>query len=126
MPCSRCLKTLVASTIAVASIALLSTAAAAPTYFDVSRGSHPHDVAATPSAGAPVYYTAQMTGKLGILDPKTGKYEEIPLGAGSAPHGVIVGPDGAAWITDGGQNAIVRVDAKTRAVKVFPLPAGSA
>jgi virginiamycin B lyase len=32
-----------------------------------------------------------------------------------------VGPDGAAWITDGGQNAIVRVDPKTRAVKVFPL-----
>jgi hypothetical protein len=41
----------------------------------------------------------------------------------SAPHGVIVGPDGAAWITDGGQNAIVRVDPKTREVKVWPLPA---
>ena len=122
MPCSRCLKTLVASTIAVASIALLSTAAAAPTYFDVSRGSHPHDVAATPSAGGPVYYTAQMTGKLGILDPKTGKHEEIALGPGSAPHGVVVGSDGAAWITDGGQNAIVRVDAATHAVKVWPLP----
>jgi hypothetical protein len=40
----------------------------------------------------PVYYTAQTTGKLGILDPKSGKYEEIPLGPNSAPHGVIVGP----------------------------------
>ncbi len=38
------------------------------------------------------------------------------------PHGVIIGPDGAAWVTDGGQNAIVRVDADTEAVKVFPLP----
>ena len=45
-----------------------------------------------PAAGGPVYYTAQTTGKLGILDPKTGKYEEIPLGPSSAPHGVIVGP----------------------------------
>ena len=27
-----------------------------------------------------------------------------------APHGVIVGPDGAPWITDGGLNAMVRVD----------------
>src|SRR5207248_9573257 len=61
--------------------------------------------------------------KLGILDPKTGKFEEIGLGARSAPHGVVVGPDGAPWITDGGQNAIVRVDPKTRAVKVWPLPA---
>jgi virginiamycin B lyase len=97
-------------------------AAPVPTYFDVSRGSHPHDVAAVPGAGAPVYYTAQMTGKLGILDPRSGKYEEIALGPHSAPHGVIVGPDGAAWITDGGQNAIVRVDANTHAVKVWPLP----
>ena len=100
-------------------------AAADPVYFDVPKGAHPHDVAATPEAGGPVYYTAQATGKLGILDPKTGKVEEIALGARSAPHGVIVGPDGAAWITDGGQNAIVRVDAKTRAVRVWPLPEGT-
>jgi virginiamycin B lyase len=103
-------------------IAMTAVAAAAPSYFDVPRGSHPHDVAASPAAGGPVYYTAQMTGKLGILDPGNGKYEEIALGSGSAPHGVIVGPDGNAWITDGGQNAIVRVDAKTHAVKVWPLP----
>jgi virginiamycin B lyase len=94
-----------------------------PVYFNVSRGSHPHDVAATPAQGGPVYYTAQRSGKLGILDPKSGKYEEIPLGRNSAPHGVIIGPDGAPWITDGGQNAIVRVDPATRAVRVWPLPA---
>src|SRR5918996_320523 len=38
------------------------------------------------------------------------------------PPGVIVGPDGAAWVTDGGLNAIVRVDAKTHRVRRFPLP----
>jgi streptogramin lyase len=35
---------------------------------------------------------------------------------------VIVGPDGA-WFTDGGQNAIVRVDPVTKQVKVWSLPA---
>ena len=35
---------------------------------------------------------------------------------GSAPHGVIQGPDGAAWITDSGQNAIVRYDPKTEKI----------
>jgi virginiamycin B lyase len=35
---------------------------------------------------------------------------------------VIVGPDGGAWITEGGQHAIARVDPETRAVKLFPLP----
>src|SRR3546814_12737819 len=46
----------------------------------------------------------------------------MPLGEGSAPHGVIVGPDGAPWITDGGLNAIVRVDPQTHAVTRYPLP----
>ena len=46
------------------------------------------------------------------------------LGARSAPHGVIVGPDGAPWITDGGLNAIVRVDPRTRNV-AFRLPANA-
>jgi virginiamycin B lyase len=113
---------------AFAAAALLTVAFAAhgaePAYFDV-RGAYPHDVAATPAAGGVVYYTAQTTGKLGILDPATRKLEEIPLGKNSAPHGVVVGPDGAAWVTDGGQNAIVRVDPVTKAVRVFPLPAGS-
>jgi len=106
----------------IAATAWSSAMAAEPRYYDVPKGGRPHDVAADPAAGGPVYYTAQGTGKLGILDPKTGKTEEIALGSGSAPHGVIVGPDGAAWITDGGQNAMVRVDAKTRAVRVWKLP----
>ena len=99
--------------------------AAEPVYFDVARGSHPHDVAAAPTPGGAVYYTAQATGKLGILNPASGKYEEIALGPRSAPHGVVVGPDGAPWITDSGQNAIVRVDPGTRQVRKFPLPADS-
>ena len=36
---------------------------------------------------------------------------------------MIVGPDGAAWVTDGGQNAIVRVDPISKEVKAWPLPA---
>jgi virginiamycin B lyase len=38
---------------------------------------------------------------------------------------VIVGPDGAPWVTDGGLNAIVRVDPTSEEVRVFPLPEGS-
>jgi virginiamycin B lyase len=117
------LQLLMPALFALAAAAAPMTSAAAPAYFDVSKGSHPHDVAAAPGSGAPVYYTAQRTGKLGILDPKTGKYEEIALGPRSAPHGVIVGSDGAPWITDSGQNAIVRVDPRSREVKVWALPA---
>jgi virginiamycin B lyase len=69
-----------------------------------------------------VWYTAQHQGALGILDPATGEVEHVPLGKGSAPHGVITGPDGKAWITDGGQNAIVSFEPDTRKVTVYPLP----
>jgi virginiamycin B lyase len=114
--------------LAAASIAALLTlcpAASADTriaYFAVPLGAHPHDVAAAPDGT--VWYTAQHQAALGVLDPKTGKIEQIKLGAKAAPHGVIAGPDGAAWITDSGLNAIARVDAKTKEVKLFPLPKG--
>jgi virginiamycin B lyase len=36
---------------------------------------------------------------------------------------VIQGRDGKAWITDGGQNAIVSYDPRTEEVKVYKLPA---
>lgn len=77
-----------------------------------------------PARDGGVWFTAQGSGELGYLDPRSGHTRLIKLGQGSAPHGVIVGPDGAPWITDGGQNAIVRVDPRTDAVGVFPLPAG--
>ncbi len=80
----------------------------------------PHDSA--PAADGGVWYTAQGSGHLGWLDPDSGEVRSIPLGPGSAPHGVIVGPDGAPWITDGGLNAIVRVDPDSDEVEVFPLP----
>src|SRR5437773_8604481 len=88
--------------------------------YPVPAGSHPHDVAPAPDGG--VWYVAQRIGELGLLDPATGQIRRIKLGEKSRPHGVIVGPDGAPWITDGGLSAIVRVDPKSEAVKIFSLP----
>ena len=82
-----------------------------------------HDVAPAPDGG--VWFSAQRSGHLGWFDPKTGSTEVIALGTGSSPHGVIQGPDKAAWITDSGLNAIVRVGWPDRAVRVFALPDGS-
>ena len=82
-----------------------------------------HDIAPAPDGG--VWFSAQRSGHLGWLDPKTGKTELIPLGKGSSPHGVIAGPDGAAWLTDSGQNAIVRVAWPSRELRLFPLPSGT-
>ena len=90
--------------------------------YTVPSGHGIHDVWADPAPNGPVYISAQGSGHLGILDPRSGKIEFVALGRGSSPHGVIGDRDGALFLTDGGQNAIVRVDPKTRAVKVWKLP----
>ncbi len=89
-----------------------------------SRRTGIHDLAPAPDGG--VWFTAQASGHLGWFDPKSGRTELIALGSGSSPHGVIQGPDKAAWITDGGQNAIVRVGWPDRQVQVLRLPTGTA
>jgi virginiamycin B lyase len=111
----------------LAALALASAMGAAGAQVSVQEYPLPsrvgvHDVWADPAPGGPVWFSAQRSGELGRLDPRTGKVELIPLGARSAPHGVILDAEGAPWLTDGGQNAIVRVDPKTRAVKAWPLP----
>ena len=82
-----------------------------------------HDLAPAPDGG--VFFSAQASGHLGHFDPATGKTELLGLGSNSSPHGVIQGPDKAAWLTDGGQQAIVRVGWPDREVRKFALPMGS-
>ena len=106
-------------------LSLPATAQVRVQEYAIPSGYRIHDVWADAHPGGPVWFSAQGSGHLGILDPKSGKVEFVKLGSGSSPHGVVAGDDGAPWLTDGGQNAIVRVDPKTRAVKVFPLPADS-
>ena len=88
-----------------------------------SRRTGIHDLAPAPDGG--VWFTAQASGHLGWFDPASGRTDLVPLGGGSSPHGVIQGPDKAAWITDGGQNAIARVSWPDRKVQLFPLPSGT-
>jgi virginiamycin B lyase len=95
---------------------------AAAEYPTSGRGLHD----AVPDGKGWVWYTDQAGGTMGGLNPTTGETVNVPLGQRSAPHGIILGPDGAAWITDGGQNAIVRVDLDTLAVSPYPLPGARA
>jgi virginiamycin B lyase len=116
----------------MASLALSALAARSPAASPAGMQSWPlktpqptgiHDVA--PASGGGVWFTAQRSGHLGWFDPASGRVELVALGANSAPHGVIPGPDNAAWITDGGQNAIVRVDWPGRELRRYPLPGGT-
>src|SRR5262249_14239071 len=84
--------------IAAASLALVTGASGAEMrFYQLPAGSYPHDVA--PAPGGTVWFSGQQQGFAGRFDPQTGNLEKIPLGRGAAPHGVIVGPDGNAWLT---------------------------
>jgi virginiamycin B lyase len=91
--------------------------------YPVPEGSGPHDV--SPALDGRVWFTAQDSGALGLLDPSSGSSHMIDLGDRSRPHGVITAADGAAWVTDGGRNSIIRVDA-SETVTEYPLPAEAA
>jgi virginiamycin B lyase len=72
------------------------------------------------------WFCGQRNGTLNRLDPRDGAIRVVDLRAPgaerAAPHGVIRGPDGAAWVTEGGQNAIARVDARDHRVQIWKLP----
>src|SRR4051794_18049446 len=104
-----------------ATFALATSAqAASMQFYQLPQGSYPHDVAPAPDGS--VWFSGQSRGFAGRFEPASGKLDKIPLGSGAAPHGVIIGADGAAWLTEGGNDAIARVDLKTHEVKLFPLP----
>ena len=97
-----------------------TAAAAAPPGLRVQEYPVPAEAGPTTSLRPPTAARSgtppRGSGQLGLLRPGHRGEPADPLGDGSAPHGVIVGPDGAPWVTDGGLNAIVRVDPRTEKV----------
>src|SRR4051812_26117745 len=85
--------------------------AASMQFYQLPQGSYPHDVAPAPDGS--VWFSGQSRGFAGRFEPASGKLDKIPLSPGAAPHGVIIGADDAAWLTEGGNDAIARVDLKT-------------
>ena len=61
-------------------------------------GSRPHDPLAT--RDGLLWYTGQMTNKLGRVDPATGMVKEFPLKTPhSGPHGLVEDQQGHIWYT---------------------------
>ena len=84
-------------------------------------GSRPHDPLATRDGA--IWYTGQLSNKLGRIDPKTGQIREYPLKTPqTAPHGLTEDKDGNIWFTGNSTSVIGKLDPKTGNVTEYPMP----
>ena len=72
------LATITRSLALAATLAAGTAMAAEVKVFQVPEGAGPHDVAAAPDGK--VWFSAQGSGALGIIDPATGEVRQVPLG----------------------------------------------
>ena len=87
-----------------------------------TKGAHPHDPAVGPDGA--LWFTEQMSNKLGRLDPKTGKFKEYPLvsGKNSGPHGLVADQFGNIWYTANFGGYIGKLDPNTGKVTEYQMP----
>ncbi len=84
-------------------------------------GSRPHDPLA--SRDGAIWYTGQMTNRLGRVDPKSGQIKEYPLKTPlTAPHGLVEDKSGNIWFTGNNQALVGRLDPKSGAVTEYRMP----
>jgi virginiamycin B lyase len=87
-----------------------------------TKGAHPHDPAVGPDGS--LWFTEQMTNKLGRLNPKTGEFKEYPLteSENPGPHGLTPDRDGNIWYTANFGGYIGKLDPNTGKVTVYQMP----
>ena len=87
----------------------------------LTPGSRPHDPLATRDGA--IWYTGQLSNKLGRVNTKTGEVKEYTLKtAHSAPHGLVEDKDGNIWYTGNNTGLIGKLDPKSGAVTEYKLP----
>src|SRR6266496_3583369 len=96
------------------------------TEFKLPEGARPRRMAIDASDN--VYFTDYNGGNLGWLDPATSavKMWPSPGGAGSAPYGITITPDGLVWYSESGvkPNTIVQFNPKTEQFARAAIPSG--
>ena len=88
-------------------------------------GSRPHDPLATKDGA--IWWTGQLSNKLGRLDPKTGAIKEYSLRTPhTGPHGLTEDRSGNIWFTGNNAGLIGKLDPNTGLVTEYRLPDAAA
>ena len=84
-------------------------------------GSRPHDPVATRDGA--IWWTGQLSNKLGRVDPKTGAIREYSLKSPhTGPHGLTEDRDGNIWFTGNSSGLIGKLDPKTGVTTEYRMP----
>ncbi len=84
-------------------------------------GSRPHDPLAARDGA--IWYTGQMSNRLGRVDPKSSQIKEYPLKTPlTAPHGLVEDKSGNIWFTGNNMALVGKLDPKTGAVAEYKMP----
>jgi virginiamycin B lyase len=87
----------------------------------MTLGSRPHDPLATRDGN--IWYTGQLSGKLGRVEPKTGLIKEYPLKTPhTGPHGLVEDKEGNIWFTGNHAALIGKLDPATGNVTEYKMP----
>ncbi len=69
-----------------------------------------------------VWFVGQQGNYLAVFDPRTARFEQVPLEAGTLPHNQIVDPEGRVWYAGNANGMIGRYDPATKAITHYPMP----
>src|SRR5690348_15679981 len=83
-------------------------------------GSRPHDPLAARDGS--IWYTGQLSNKMGRLDPKTGAFKEYPVKLQTGPHGLVEDGEGNIWFTGNFAGLIGKLNPKTGEVTEYKMP----
>jgi virginiamycin B lyase len=84
-------------------------------------GSRPHDPLAARDGA--IWYTGQMSGRLGRLDPKSGEILEYPLATPqTGPHGLAEDKAGNIWFTGNHMSLVGKLNPKSGELLEFKMP----
>jgi virginiamycin B lyase len=84
-------------------------------------GSRPHDPMAARDGS--IWYTGQLAGKLGHVDPRTNEIKEYPVKTRlTAPHGLAEDKDGNIWFTGNFLGLIGKLDPRTGNITEYRMP----
>jgi virginiamycin B lyase len=84
-------------------------------------GSRPHDPMAAKDGS--IWWSGQLSNKLGRLDPKTNQMVEFDLKSPrTGPHGLVEDKEGSVWFTGNSSGMLGKLEPKTGVVTEYKMP----